>query len=247
MSFKSLISNTAAGILIGWLSALVFVFVGIGSSERFWSAYGTTLITTVGALLGALLAVAAVMAQIEAGNAIEEGRLRRRVIAVRALLPTTLSEWTQQIEATLRLLDGVRLTGDHTSTGGLSGAFRLTGDAAKIISDNIEAVDFCDGDRLANLLRHQQVIQARLQDFERERPRVHDETVNMLIANCLLLRALVSDCFDFARGAQEHIPEALTRTDFGRMARVLLRSRIIGTPLEAHLHDLEGRGHAELF
>lgn len=246
MSFKSLISNTATGILIGWSSALLFVFAGIGSSERFWSAYGTTLITTVGALLGALLAVAAVMAQIEAGNAIEEGRLRRRVIAVRALLPTTLSDWAHQIEETLRLLNGVRRTGVHTSPpDGLSSAFRLAGDAAKIISDNIEAVDFCDGDRLANLLRHQQVIQARIQGFEQER--FHQETVNMLIANCLLLRALVSDCFDFSRGEQEHIPEALTQTDFSRMARVLFRTHIIGTPLEAYLHDLEGRGHAELF
>lgn len=244
MKYKNLIENTAVGILIGWSSALTFVLMAALSSDVFWSVYGTTVITTFATIIAAGLAGAAVMSQIEAQQAAETDRSRRRFEAAKAALPLVLADWAHSIEHTTTLLLRTAVTSDTRQAPPEIPAPQLPEDTIQVLAECIEAADAQDATRLANLLRHQQVLSSRLRPHRAMGP---GRSITDLIVTCLVVDALLDDCILYAQGLAKHIPERLEKVHFLRKARRLHPPSEYDESLTDALTRAEERKNLELF
>ncbi len=167
-------------------------------------------------LFAAFFALRGNRVQISQTNDIEDERRQNALIAARAILPAILSEMSAVARNNLQLRfrpgDGVIGDASPHATN-----FKRLPDA--ILPDLKQCIEFADKrsqERLANILRHFQVQQAKEMDagigviYPHIGPATYAETQAISDAiGWAVIHGLVGEAFAFARGGPDPIPSAL--------------------------------------
>lgn len=193
--------------LLGCFLGVGFVWVinaGIDSEITKYGTYGITALTT---LLASSFAWAGVMMNIENQNSIENSKRSAELIVARASLNPTLS----QISKICRR--GVEISMQH-DLGDLSkeemlGQLTISSEALDRIAATIRYAELSDAKRMANIIRHYQVIFARTERVAVPNNNHFAEQVESAV-DWAVLYTLVSDCFEYAREESEAIPTEIS-------------------------------------
>jgi hypothetical protein len=195
---------------------IVFMILDFPISEPAWIGMLGSFIVALFTIGAAFFALKGNRLQIMQTNDIEDERGRNSLVAAKAVLPAILSEISTVASNNLRL----RFQAAHTSSGfGLSPATVFQPLPENIIpglKECIEHADEVSQDRLANILRYFQVLQARRHFADiclipTQTTALTPDTHNAIsdAIGWATVYALVSEAFPFARGALSPIPSAL--------------------------------------
>ncbi|MBM3089266.1 hypothetical protein GFB56_00330 [Ensifer sp. T173] len=195
---------------------VVFMQLDLGIKNDAWVGFVGTMVVAGFSIGAAYIALRGNRLQISQANDIEDERRHNALIAARAVLPAILAEMSlvARNNLMLRFQPGHAPLGFHAPP---PTAFQpLPETAIPGLKECIEHADEVSQDRLANILRHFQVQQSRLQHVGVAvlQPNVTQMTVDLhqAISDAIgwaVIYALISEAFAFARGSSVAIPANL--------------------------------------
>ncbi|MBK3745872.1 hypothetical protein G3A39_42745 [Paraburkholderia aspalathi] len=209
----------AAGMFFASIVFLiVFMILDFPITGSAWVAFFGSIIVSIFSITAAFLALRGNRLQIKQTNDIEDERRRNSLIASKAVLPAILSQICSLASNNLRL----HFPPVAAPIGGnLAPAITyqpLPDDLIPAFKECIEYADCTSQERLANILRHIQVAQARrkvpndyimqqsvgLAPLTLELHTAISESIGWAV-----IYALTEDAFAFARGSDNPIPAAI--------------------------------------
>ena len=206
------------------MTALLGCFLGIGfvwliNAEIDYeiTKYGTYGITALTTLLASSFAWAGMMMNIENQNKIKNDRRSGELIVARANLNLTLS----QISTICKR--GIEISMQHNVAGLLQAQMleqlSIHSDALDRLAATIRFAEQQDAKRLANIVRHYQVILSRSERIIVPNNLHFAEQADRAIDWAVLL-FLVEDCFEYARDEAESIPSRISLDGLQRFFNV---------------------------
>lgn len=192
------------------LSSLFFALDRFGFDDK-WSDIVIAIFTVAGTLCAAWLALLGIQNQIQANKNAEVDRLSAALFAERALLPLALSEIMSV--ATKNLQRCFSSANVNYNKSELSPDDSVSDNTIYTIKKCIEFSDLKSRNRLANILRHYQIVSSRgsqklkgtiCQDADEG-----DGHQYQLIGRAIdwaVIHALCDQAYDFARGRERVIP-----------------------------------------
>lgn len=208
-----------------FFATLVFLalFMALDSKikDETWIGVFGSFVVAAFTIAAAWVALSGNRAQIKQTNDVEDERLQNSLIAARAILPSILSELTRITLNNLLLIfpDNRAPSGNDTPKPKVF--LRLPDDILPPLKECIQYADPVSQERLANILRHFQVYEARrgnrtrhtLRPLHLDNPPPPNARELSAISNAIgwaVIYGLVSDAYGFARGSRPSIPSTVT-------------------------------------
>lgn len=209
------LKNTAFGVFIGFELAILAAWAfdaQINSAPQ--------LLTASSALVGAFLAVAGVLSNIDNQNQISEGQRERSLLAAKATLPLTL---TSMIEIAVR---GAHFTvsGSLTEQEAEQRVLELTL-PTEVISSLQKVIEYSSDDdaaKLSYLISYFQILQSRTKRWLIEDYAPLNINEGLAVRWAFLVRQ-IENCFDYARNDDASIPSDLRPLKIREFFSVRLR------------------------
>ncbi|MDF2372675.1 MAG: hypothetical protein P1V21_17970 [Rhizobiaceae bacterium] len=215
---RNYLDGLALGALVSTLLFLVlFMVLDFHLDDDKWVSLLGNIVVALFSSGAALIALRGIRLQVSQAAKREEDRRERSLAAARAMLPATLSELCQIALNNMRL---------RFETGGEpigidlpppTDFHPLPDHVIPILKDVIQHADPISQERLSNILRHFQVLQARRvgADISTIAPNngdvssVPDHNAISDAMSWAVVYSLVADAFGYARGSQSSIPESV--------------------------------------
>lgn len=207
-------SRYLEGLLLGiclscFLLLLIFVTVQTEIKDPL-RGHLPELLAGLGTVFAAYLALKGISAQIQSNLEIETIRRQSQLEAARASLPLALSE----LIGVCRKAMMFTYYTDRNAVGAIEAAkeFTMPDHALGILKECICYSDVAASSRLANIIRHYQVVFSRtLSSFEN--PGVGQMRYTHVF-DWALVQLLLEDCFEFARSSSDTIPVKISERSF---------------------------------
>ncbi|MBV0912649.1 hypothetical protein [Anianabacter salinae] len=199
MAHPSFYRGAVAGVTIG--AVLAFSFCAIQEYEIFYRLRSevSSILTAFVAIISAFYAYSGIARQIKNTEEVEERRRLARLEAERAALPIALSNLGNSAENTIKALAFDKGVPENISI--LKNSNRL--------QSSIDTIKSCiehdrNNEALIGIIRNFQMCVSRTDRLSADANKTipdHKYELNVkLILDWLLLRELIGDCFEYARG-----------------------------------------------
>ncbi|MGE6698969.1 hypothetical protein ACQKH5_14825 [Hyphomonas sp. NPDC076900] len=179
------------------------------SYPLYWIYLDQALIAGSFAILAAFITVRAIRDQISQQNALEEDRLKRRSRALRAALPSALSEYAKYTDNCLARIHELRKFLDEGGDFVAVDVPSYPNSAASKLSSTIECCHLEDAKKLAGILAWGQIYESRfnrlLQRSTDAARSISELDIVQLFYDTLCLRKLVDRAYEYGRGRESHI------------------------------------------
>ena len=195
------------GTSVFGLVLLIFAIVTDSQIRNTVIQHLPEMITALGSLIAAYLAVKGISHQVQSKIEIETSRRKSQLEAAKASLPLALSELHDACRSAIRFTYQTDRHADGVVEG--SKAFAMSESALAILKECISYSDAKSAVRLANVIRHYQVSYSRTVSSYEEPTVIQAQFTNTFDWAVVLL--LVEDCYEFARGISETIPAKITK------------------------------------
>ncbi|WP_425640281.1 hypothetical protein [Agrobacterium radiobacter] len=220
----SYLEGVALGLFLATLVFLfAFMFIDFNLANDDWVGFFGSIVVALFSIGAAWLALQGNKAQLQQAADLEEGRRLRSLAAARAMLPAVLSEICQVAQNNLRL----RFAPGYGPIGSELPAVRVFQPMPEavipVLKEVIQHADPATQDRLSNILRHFQVLEARrfgtetavLQPFVAESQLPTHNAISEVLGWAAVY-AMAESAFRFARGMSSSIPAAISAADVRR-------------------------------
>ncbi|UWQ10478.1 hypothetical protein K3X41_11280 [Aliiroseovarius crassostreae] len=214
-----ILKNTALGMFAGVVISTAFYLAldnNYSSELKENLAHGLTIVVT---LFAAGLALAGVLATIQAQAKQEEDRRTKSLQAAKATLPLALSQLISISRRGIEICLDINCQ-DSTTTELLE-QVRLGDLVLQSLKETIEYSDEVSAQRLASIVAMYQVLDARLGSFLTEEYPTDFQRAHAAV-KWATLYSKIEDAFDFARNEADHISPKLTRQSTYGIFHVLL-------------------------
>ncbi|MGO8096686.1 hypothetical protein [Rhizobium leguminosarum] len=196
---------------------IAFMMLDLGLKDESWVGFFGSIVVSGFSVGAAYIALRGNRIQITQTNDLENERRANSLVAARAVLPAILGEMSLVARNNLML----RFQPGHVPVGfdaPQPNAFQpLSENVIPHLKECIEHADKISQERLANILRHFQVQQARQQHIGIGLIQPNSAELQFDILQAItdaigwaIIYALISDAFAFARGSRMPIPATLS-------------------------------------
>lgn len=214
-SVKHFLNNTAFGLFVGFELAIILAWTF--DSEI---AVAPQLLTASAALIGALLAIAGVLASIQNQDRIANDQRERSLAAANATLPLTLAVFSKIAERGAQV--AVTRGNIPPTDIRLEAELELPLELIASIKEAIEYATLEDREHLAKIIRDYQISWARLTSWLRTDPHILEINYRHAVDWAVLTRK-VENCFGYARAERPNIPPVINDLNLRSFFSVRLR------------------------
>ena len=190
------------GTSVSGLLLLIFIILTDAHVRNSVIQHFPEMITTLGSLIAAYIAIKGVSHQIQANIEIENSRRQSQFVASRASLPLALSQLHDACRGAIAFTYKMDRSTERAAEDAT--AFIMPEAALLILKECISYSDVQSASRLANVIRHYQVVYSRTITSYEESKVSQSPFTNTLDWGVVVL--LIEDCDGFARGNSSNIP-----------------------------------------
>lgn len=235
------------------LFLIVFMVIDLRLVDEDWIGFVGNMVVAGLSILAAYIALRGNRLQLQQANDIEDERGRKSLAAARAVLPAILSQLSSVATNNIKLRfksDEDDVMSDETDTQDRAplAFMHLPENIVPGLKECIQHADDISQDRLANILRHFQVQQAREFDAGIGVIEAYAEKLTMkqhkAISDAIgwaVVHRLISEAFSYSRGTAEFIPPKIrpdgVRTAFSQAGIVLEMYPLLQDILEKRIQS----------